>query len=89
MIIFNFQVRNFFMLFHTTCFLVHKKPLAENECAAICHGTLNGLNHLHQNNRIHRDIKGDKYFLCLTSLDFFHKMLFRGFRTLLSKKLKF
>ncbi|XP_065663747.1 serine/threonine-protein kinase TAO3 isoform X2 [Hydra vulgaris] len=42
---------------------VHKKPLAENECAAICHGTLNGLNHLHQNNRIHRDIKAGNILL--------------------------
>ncbi|XP_047142062.1 serine/threonine-protein kinase TAO3 isoform X1 [Hydra vulgaris] len=42
---------------------VHKKPLAENECAAICHGALNGLNHLHQNNRIHRDIKAGNILL--------------------------
>ena len=39
-------------------YLVHKKPLQETECAAICHGALSGLAFLHKNDRIHRDIKG-------------------------------
>eukprot|EP00111_Clytia_hemisphaerica_P013896 TCONS_00040898-protein len=42
---------------------VHKKPLQENECAAISHGALSGLAFLHQNNRIHRDIKAGNILL--------------------------
>lgn len=45
-----------------TCFLlifdaflpVHKKPLQENEIAAITHGALQGLAYLHSHNLIHR-----------------------------------
>jgi len=42
---------------------VHKKPLAEMECAAITHGALVGLAYLHKNNRIHRDIKAGNILL--------------------------
>ena len=45
---------------------MHKQALAENECAAICHGVLLGLDFLHQSNRIHRDIKGE--FLSFSSM---------------------
>lgn len=42
---------------------VHKKPLQEVECAAICHGALCGLAFLHNHNRIHRDIKAGNILL--------------------------
>jgi len=36
---------------------VHKSPLREEEISAICSGCINGLHYLHQQGRIHRDIK--------------------------------
>ncbi|XP_018418934.1 PREDICTED: serine/threonine-protein kinase TAO1 isoform X3 [Nanorana parkeri] len=42
---------------------VHKKPLQENEIAAITHGALQGLAYLHSHNLIHRDIKAGNILL--------------------------
>ena len=45
------------------CFVVHKKPLREDEIRAICKHALNGLAHLHSLNRIHRDVKAGNILL--------------------------
>jgi len=42
---------------------VHKSPLREEEISAICAGCLNGLHYLHQQLRIHRDIKAGNILL--------------------------
>ncbi|XP_071486421.1 serine/threonine-protein kinase TAO3-like [Diadema antillarum] len=42
---------------------VHKKPLQENEIAAVCEGALHGLEYLHNHNTIHRDIKAANILL--------------------------
>lgn len=42
---------------------VHKKPLQEEEIAAICQGALRGLEYLHGRNTIHRDIKAGNILL--------------------------
>ncbi|EDV21721.1 uncharacterized protein TRIADDRAFT_30095 [Trichoplax adhaerens] len=42
---------------------VHKDLLHENEVAAICIGTLEGLRYLHSTNRIHRDVKAGNVLL--------------------------
>ncbi|XP_063696717.1 serine/threonine-protein kinase Tao [Culicoides brevitarsis] len=42
---------------------VHKRPLREDEIAAICDGCLRGLAYLHSLGRIHRDIKAGNILL--------------------------
>jgi len=42
---------------------VHKSPLREEEISAICAGCLNGLHYLHNQLRIHRDIKAGNILL--------------------------
>ncbi|XP_074640304.1 serine/threonine-protein kinase TAO1-B-like isoform X2 [Tubulanus polymorphus] len=42
---------------------VHKKPLMEDEIAAICHDALSGLIYLHSQDKIHRDVKAGNILL--------------------------
>jgi thousand and one amino acid protein kinase len=42
---------------------VHKKPLKEEEIAAICSDALSGLEYLHALGRIHRDVKAGNILL--------------------------
>ena len=43
--------------------IVHKKPLKEDEIAAICSDSLSGLEYLHSLGRIHRDVKAGNILL--------------------------
>lgn len=42
---------------------MHKKPLREEEIAAICSDALGGLEYLHSLGRIHRDVKAGNILL--------------------------
>lgn len=42
---------------------MHKKPLREEEISAICHDSLKGLEYLHSQSRIHRDVKAGNILL--------------------------
>ena len=42
---------------------VHRKPLREQEIAAMCEQVLYGLSYLHSLNRIHRDVKAGNILL--------------------------
>ncbi|XP_023017761.1 serine/threonine-protein kinase Tao isoform X1 [Leptinotarsa decemlineata] len=42
---------------------VHKRPLKEEEIAAICDGVVHGLSYLHELGRIHRDVKAGNILL--------------------------
>lgn len=42
---------------------MHKKPLREEEISAICHDSLKGLEYLHSQCRIHRDVKAGNILL--------------------------
>lgn len=42
---------------------MHKKPLKEEEIAAICQDALQGLEYLHSLGRIHRDVKAGNILL--------------------------
>ncbi|KOB69801.1 Serine/threonine protein kinase, partial [Operophtera brumata] len=44
-------------------YCVHKRPLREEEIAAICEGVVSGLSYLHSLGRIHRDIKAGNILL--------------------------
>lgn len=42
---------------------VHKRPLKEEEIAAICDGVIHGLSYLHEFGKIHRDVKAGNILL--------------------------
>lgn len=50
-------------LTYLLCPQVHKRPLREEEIAAICEGVVSGLSYLHSLGRIHRDIKAGNILL--------------------------